>query len=197
MRLLRSIAGPLAAVVGAVLVFIGAFSVWAQSHVDPSALDRAIEVNRRFALDVTDFLEASYTWVEGVYQASSMLVLTAFGIVLAVSLILRERRWVAAALAALGAAVAIVAFVTVVDPPVLAAQIASDAEDLVVGTFVFGDGPLADVIDVTGGPSTALCVSGGVLMLLGGLFVIVFPRPEHPGDPDYIPWKRADEGGPA
>jgi len=180
--------GPSVAIIGAFVIWVGAFSPWARSSVDPAALQRAMAVDPQRAPDVADFIDASYTWVEGSDPAAWMLVFATVGFALAVVLLVRGQRTVAAIVAVLGGVVAIVGATTKVDPAALAAAIARDAEDGVVGTYAFGDGPLADAIIVHGGRGTTIIIAGGVLMVIGGLLAAFTPHEDGGEDPGYVPW---------
>jgi arginine repressor len=188
----RWVVGPLVAIVGACLVWIGALSGWAVTSVDPAAMGAAVAVNPGLAREVADFLEATHTWVEGVDAAAWMLTFTTAGAVLAVILLRRGSRAIAGIVCGLGVVLAAVALATRVDPARFAQELAREVEDTVVGTFVFGD-VLADVIVVDPGPSTALCVAGALLMAVGGALAFLRPRPD-PVDPDYVTWDQPAGG---
>jgi hypothetical protein len=188
----RSAIGPVIAMVGAVLVWVGALSEWARTSVDPTALADAMARDPENVPGVAAAIDASHTWVEGADPAAWMLVFTTAGLVFAALLLVRARRVLAAVTAAIGLAVAAVASATRVDGPSLAAAIASDTEDTVVGTWAFGDG-LAEAVVVHGGSSTTRCIVGGVLMAVGGALAWAMPRRDT-GDPDYVPWAREEPG---
>ncbi|MEX0983858.1 MAG: hypothetical protein WD096_02285 [Actinomycetota bacterium] len=189
---IRHLLGPWAVIVGAVVVWVGALSEWATSSVDPVALRAAVAVDPEGARDVADLIDASYTWVEGAAPAAWMLTFVSVGIVLGVISLWRRHAAVVGSVAAIGGLVAVVAAVTRVDPVALAALIASDA-DTVVGAYAFGDVPLTDVIRVSGGPSTALCVAGACMMAIGGVLAFISPQPDAAADPGYVPWDHLHE----
>ena len=189
MRVRWYLAGPLLAIAGGLVVWVGALLPWADTSVDQDDLRRALAETPDGARAVADLIDASYTWVEGVDAAAWMLIFTTAAVVLAAVLVSRPRPVAASTVALLGVVVGAVSYATRVDPAALAQQIETEA-DMVGGSGVWAGMPIAPSVIVDPGAGTAIRVAGAAMIVAGALLTFVIPDRDPPLDPSYIPWGR-------
>jgi hypothetical protein len=183
--------GPILAVVGGLLFWVGALMPWATTTVDPQDLATALAADPRDAPAIADLIDATYTWIEGVDAAAWMMIFATLAIVLALILLVRDHRLIAAIVGSLGVVVGVASIVTAVDPAALAAQIQTDA-DLLGGSANWAEIPIAESVIVDPGAGTPVRIVGAALIVLGAILAVVIPYRDPPADPTYVSWAKRD-----
>lgn len=179
--------GGLVALAGALALLVGPFLLWASVSVDTVAFARALHEDQQQITAVVDETSGPLTWLEADTHGDLGLALGVTAAVLAVVSLRGVRRAFGVALIVVGALAAGVAAYGAPRPEALRAHAVELAAPWAIAVGV-DRGVIAPTITIERGPSTGVCLAGGVLAMIGGLVVLAGGRPgsaDGPGAQSY------------
>ena len=151
---------------------VGPFLLWASVSVDPEAFARALHEDVSQIAAVVDETSGPLTWLEANTHGDLGLFLGVTVVVLGVLVLFRAPRAFGAGLIVTGAIAAAVAAHASPHPDALRDHAVELAAPWATAVGVDRD-VIGPTITIERGPSTNVCVAGGVLAIVGGALVLV------------------------